>query len=108
MGGRRGSGGNRDRGNDAKNSANEPPRVNLLEVTLQELHEDLKLTQPQEYAWQTYADRVRSLAADLARQASPREAAAPMNVLQRIDRTVDVARNRFTAVELEYYQVERM
>lgn len=99
MGGKRGAGGNRDRGSDAKGGALETPRVNLLEVTLQELHEDLKLSQPQEYAWQTYADRLRALAGDIARQASPREAAAQMSVLQRIERTVDIARNRLTAVE---------
>src|SRR4051812_44936646 len=37
----------------------ERPRVSNIEVSLQELHEDLKLAGTQEAAWQSYVDRVR-------------------------------------------------
>src|SRR5438876_5141462 len=73
------------------------PRVNTLEVTVQELHEDLKLTAEQEPLWQAYVDKVRALGNDLARERDRRPAQA--NVQQQIDRIVDAARNRLTALE---------
>src|SRR4051794_34340419 len=69
MGGRRGGGrDNRDRTGDAPKKAAEAPRVNSLELTLQEFHQDLKLQQPQEPLWQAYADSLRALSTDAARQ----------------------------------------
>ena len=99
--GRRSAGGdrNRDRGGDAKGGASGRPQVDVLEVTLLELHEDLHLSQPQEYAWQKYADQVRAIAGDVARQSRQNKTAQQMTLLQRIDRAVDAARDRFTAVE---------
>ena len=52
FGGRR-----RERPSTEKDSGGEP-RVNTLEVTVQELHEDLKLTAEQEPLWQAYVDTV--------------------------------------------------
>lgn len=86
------SGGRKGRGGDR--GGREP--VNMLEATLHEFQEDLKLTAQQEPAWQAYADRIRALAGDVARE---RRQALSLGVLQRIDRAVDVARDRLTAVE---------
>src|SRR5258708_32237573 len=72
MGGRRrggGGGGDRQGRPDEKG---EPERVNALEATLHELHEDLKLTAQQEPAWQSYADKVHALAGDMARESRRR------------------------------------
>jgi len=88
-----GRGKGRDRGGD-KAGAREP--ANMLEVTLHEFHEDLKLSPAQEPAWLAYEDKLRALEADIARE---RRQSAQMGVLLRIDRAVDVARDRLTAVE---------
>ena len=85
--GKRGKGGGDKGGREA---------VSTLEVTLHEFHEDLKLRPEQEPLWQTYADGVRALASDVARE---RRQVMQLAVLQRIDRVVDVARDRLTAVE---------
>jgi len=70
--------------------------VNMLEVTLHEFHEDLKLRPEQELAWGAYVDKIRALADDVGRE---RRQTAQLALLQRIDRSVDVARDRLTAVE---------
>jgi protein CpxP len=75
-----------------------PEQVSSIEVTLHEFHEDLKLSAEQEPAWDVYVERVMALVGDIARERSQREK-AQINVLQRIDRTVDMARDRLTAVE---------
>jgi len=86
----RGAGDGREKGGQEQ--------VSSLEVTLHEFHEDLKLSAGQEPAWDSYVQRIRALANDIARERTQREK-AQMNVLQRIDRTVDMARDRLTAVE---------
>jgi hypothetical protein len=85
--GRKGKGGGERGGREA---------VNMLEVTLHEFHEDLKLRPEQELAWGAYVDKIRALAEDVGRE---RRQTAQLALLQRIDRTVDVARDRLTAVE---------
>ena len=74
------------------------PRVNTLEVTAHELHEDLKLTPQQEPLWDAYLDKIRALGNDIARERRPLGSAVG-NVTQQIDRIVDRARNRLTALE---------
>jgi len=97
-GGRR-RGGSGDKGGD-KGSMDKggEPRVNALEVTAHELHEDLKLSPPQEPLWDTYLEKIRALGNDIARERRPLGSAAG-NVTQQIDRIVDTARNRLTALE---------
>ena len=97
LGGRRrgGSGGGDRPGRPDEKEA--PERVNALEVTLHELHEDLKLRAEQEPLWQSYADKVRALAGDVARERGRKP--APGSLSQQIDRQVDAARNRLTALE---------
>ena len=92
FGGRR----RREGGGEQKKSGEEP-RVNQIEVTLHEFHEDLKLTDAQEPAWEIYVAKLRALANDVARESRSRP--AQLDLVQRIDRIVDSARNRLTAFE---------
>ena len=87
----RGSGDGREQG-----GGQEP--VNPVEVTLHEFHEDLKLSAGQEAAWDAYVERIRALMNDIVRERVQREK-AQIGVLQRVDRVVDMARDRLTAVE---------
>jgi len=73
--------------------------VSLTEYRLQLLREDLKLTSVQQPLWDAYADKVSALAADISRERVRLRATLQMNGLQRIDQSVDVARNRLTALE---------
>ena len=77
----------------------ETPQVNTIEVTLYELEEDLKLTDSQRPLWQSYADKVRAMISDAARERARAKSVAQMSVLQRLDHMVDVERNRLTAME---------
>jgi len=71
-----------------------------LEDRLGMLEEDLRLSAEQRAAWQSYADKVRSLINDIGRdrERSPL-GGAEMSSLAQINRTVDAARNRLTALE---------
>ncbi|HXM81555.1 MAG TPA: Spy/CpxP family protein refolding chaperone [Burkholderiales bacterium] len=86
-------------GGDDQKKGGEEPRVNPIEVTLHEFHEDLKLTDAQEPAWEQYVAKLRALANDAAREQRSSRQSVQMNVLQRIDRIIDSARNRLTALE---------
>jgi len=100
-GGRRGEGGpggpgggfpQQERGDSFQNALAQD-----FQTHLDHLKEALKITPEQEAAWQAYEDRLRALMADM----STRPAAPPENqtALQKIDRTVDIARDRLTAME---------
>ena len=89
--------GGRRRGAPMDKGSETEPRVNMLEATVEELRQDLKLTAEQEPIWQSYVDKVRALAGDVTRERSRRP--APGSVPQQIDRVVDAARNRLTALE---------
>ncbi len=65
-------------------------------MTLHEFHEDLKLTDAQEPAWESYVAKLRALANDVAMESRSRP---QVGLVQRIDRIVDSARNRLTALE---------
>jgi hypothetical protein len=88
-----GRGKGRDRGGQRSGSGE---RADPLETSLHEFEEDLKLAPGQEAAWAAYVGRLRALESDVARE---RRNSAQMAVLQKIDRVVDVARDRLTAVE---------
>ena len=96
-GGRRRGDKGGDMGKGAMDKGGEP-RVNTLETTAHELHEDLKLTPQQEPLWESYLDKLRALGNDIARERRPLGSARG-NVTQQIDRLVDTARNRLTALE---------
>jgi len=71
----------------------------MLEITLHEFQEDLKLRPDQEPLFEAYAQKVRDLAADLARERRQPATATKLSLLQRIDHNVDSMRNRLAGVE---------
>ena len=71
----------------------------VLETTLHEFHEDLKLTGEQETLFERYAEAIRALGRDVQRDRSASASAAKVEVMQRVERTVDAMRNRLAAVE---------
>ena len=80
-----------------------PPQENLadqMDYRLFQLREDLKLAPDQEPAWRSYAERVRALGADVARERERwGRQDAQLDSVQLIDRLADAARNRLTAIE---------
>lgn len=103
FGGRRGRGGmDRGGGPDAgQGKAGKPEPTPMLEVTLHELQEDLKLAPEQQPLFEAYAETLRGLANDVARERQRQSAAKALSatLVERIDRNVDALRNRLTAVE---------
>jgi hypothetical protein len=73
--------------------------MNQLEIAIEELREDLKLTPPQQPAWDRYVDKVRAIADDATRDGDRSRRERDMTGVQRIDAAVDLARNRYTALE---------
>lgn len=73
--------------------------VELVEFRLNLLEEDLRLTATQQRLWDPYAERVRALAADIARERTPSTSIAPPTAMQQMNRAIDIARNRLTALE---------
>jgi len=96
--GRRGRGG-MGGGGGAEGKAGKPEATPVLEVTLHELEEDLKLAPEQQPLFDAYAETLRGLANDVARQRQSTAKAASATLVERIDRNVDTLRNRLTAVE---------
>ena len=89
--------GQRHRGEPHQAMQEDP--ASRAEFLLGMLHEDLKLSPGQEPAWQSYADKVSALAADISRERGRLKETLQMKALPRIDRAVDVARDRLTALE---------
>ena len=75
------------------------PQINPLEATLGEFETDLTLTADQQKAWDAYAEGIRALQRDIARDRAPRASDAQIDLARRLDRAADVARDRLTAVE---------
>jgi len=96
MGGRRRGGGEKGGGQGGRGGA---PQINQLEATLGEFESDLKLAGDQQKAWDAYADGIRALQRDIARDRAPRSADAQLELAKRLDRAADVARDRLAAVE---------
>lgn len=88
--------GRREKGDAGKGGLREAP---TLEVTLHELEEDLKLTDAQRAAWQSYADKVRALVADAARERRRARSTDQLDLMKRLDHLLDVERNRLAALE---------
>ena len=72
-----------------------------VEMQLDRLEEDLRITAAQQPAWDAFARKVIRLADDVARARFAARAAqdTPTTALQQFDRLADTARNRVTAVE---------
>jgi hypothetical protein len=105
-GGKPGGMGGRTRGGTPSSSGFQAPRpasdgnvTVLIEYRLGLLEEDLKLTPTLLKSWEPYAERVRAMAADVMRERAPAQSLAPPTAMQQMNRTVDVARNRLTALE---------
>jgi hypothetical protein len=96
--GRRGRGGTGPGASQGKMGKEPTP---TLEVTLHELQEDLKLVPEQQPLFDAYAEALRGLANDVARERQRQNAAKAVSatLVERIDRNVDALRNRLTAVE---------
>jgi hypothetical protein len=97
MGGKRRGGG--DKGGAGGGKGGGAPQINQLEATLGEFETDLNLTADQQKAWNGYADGIRALQRDIARDRAPRASDAQLDLVKRLDRAADVARDRLTAVE---------
>jgi hypothetical protein len=80
-------------------TAGERPSMNQVEIAIEELREDLKLAPQQVPAWERYVDKVRAIADDATRERQRVQRAQDLTGMQRIDATVDVARNRYTSLE---------
>jgi len=77
----------------------ERSQINQLEYAIEELREDLKLQPQQQASWDRYVDKVRAIADDATRDRDRLRREPDMSGMQRIDYAVDVARNRYTALE---------
>ena len=96
MGGRRG-GGTRSGGRASGTERHDSP--DALEVSLEELGGDLKLTTEQQPRWDVYRQRVEALAADIARERKRVAEEDKLDAVQQLKRVVDTQRNRLAAVE---------
>ena len=98
-----GARGSRNRPDSSARDSRPPVQDNspeLVEDRLGLLEEDLHLAADQRTAWQSYADKVKALVADIGRERERGPlGSAQLNSLQQIDHAVDVARNRLTALE---------
>lgn len=96
------SGGGRESGRgtiQAPRPANSGDAAELIEFRLGMLEEDLKMSPAQLRLWDPYAERMRAAVADLKRERASSQGIAAPNALQQLNRTVDTARNRLTALE---------
>ena len=96
MGGKRRSG---DKSGAGGAKGGGGPQINQLEATLGEFETDLNLTSAQQKALNAYAEGIRALQKDIARDRAPRASDAQLDIAKRLDRAADVARDRLTAVE---------
>lgn len=104
MGGSRGSrsGGGRESGRgtiQAPRPTTSGDPAELIEFRLGMLEEDLKMSPAQLRLWEPYAERMRAAVADVVRERAPAQSIAAPNALQQMNRTLDQARNRLTALE---------
>ncbi|MGA8049064.1 MAG: Spy/CpxP family protein refolding chaperone [Burkholderiales bacterium] len=77
----------------------QPSAANRLADALGEFHEDLKLTNQQQPAWERYARAVESLQQDIVRERARAKTLDGMDLPQRLGHLVDVARDRYAATE---------
>ena len=97
MRGGRGSQGSIPR--DQQRPAMQENIADQVEYRMDLLQEDLKLRPEQYNPWVAYADKVKALAADIARERGRTVPMTSGNALQQIDQIVNAARNRLTALE---------
>ena len=83
----------------APRQSNSGDTAELIEFRLGMLEEDLKMSPAQLRLWEPYAERMRAAVADITRERAPAQSIAAPNAMQQMNRTVDQARNRLTALE---------
>ena len=71
----------------------------MIEFRLGMLEEDLKMSPAQLRLWEPYAERMRAAVADIVRERAPTQSIGAPNAMQQMNRSVDQARNRLTALE---------
>ena len=101
-GGPKGSRGRPDRSAPAEFQMRPSSTDNLVELTeyrLVAMEEDLRLTPAQQKTFTAYADKVRAIAADIARDRPRPQSGPQLTMVQQADRAVAIARNRMTALE---------
>jgi LTXXQ motif family protein len=89
------------KGGDGAEGGGKAEPTPVLEVSLHELEEDLKLRPEQAPLFDKYTEGVRALANDVARERQRQRTAtaAKVSVMERIDHSLDALRNRLTAME---------
>jgi hypothetical protein len=70
-----------------------------VDSRLERLREDLQLLPSQQAAWKAYAESVTAFADDITRERTRDQPNTVQTPIERIDRMVEVARNRLTALE---------
>jgi hypothetical protein len=95
-GGRRG--GSRG-GASARSDAQPRESVDMLQVNLEELRTDLKLTPEQQPRWDSYREKVEALAGDIGRSRKRPDPEEKLDAVQQLKRLVDTQRNRLAAME---------
>ena len=99
-----GQGSNRESRNERTVAMPDSNSYELIEYRLSLFQEDLKLKPEQNDAWQSFANKTRAYAGDLARERAKAMrtatgAATPAGALQHIAEAVDAAQNRVTALQ---------
>jgi hypothetical protein len=99
-GGMRGNRGRPDTGTREQRPPVQDNSPEQIEDRLGMLEEDLQLRADQRAAWQACEEKIIAYAADIGReQTRGLPGDASLSSLQQIDHTVDIARNRLTALE---------
>jgi hypothetical protein len=99
-GGMRGNRGRPDSGTREQRPPVQDNSPEQIEDRLGMLEEDLQLRADQRAAWQTCEEKIIAYAADIGREQTRRvPGETTLSSIQQIDHTVDIARNRLTALE---------
>jgi len=99
-GGTRGNRGRPDGGTHEQRPPVQNNSPEQIEDRLGMLEEDLQLRADQRAAWQACEEKIIAYAADIGREQTRRlPGDATLSSIQQIDHTVDIARNRLTALE---------
>lgn len=77
----------------------QPSAKDQLNETLREFHDDLALTAEQRAAWDRYARALQGYIQDAARERARVKSLSTMPLGERIGHQVDVARDRYAAME---------
>jgi LTXXQ motif family protein len=97
MGGRRGGMRGGDAGRTQSAERREP--IDRLQLVLEELRADLRLSSEQAPRWDAYRQKVEALAGDISRERRRTAPPDKLDAVQQLNRLVDSQRNRLAAME---------